>query len=577
MERKYLNQLRVKLKIPRWLVIPLATMSAAERTALGFLILALFISGTISLTNYVRAHTELIPQAGGRYQEAAVGQPRYLNPILASANDLDIDITRLVYSSLLRHTNELELTNDLATSVDVSEDQKVYTITLRRDALWHDGERVTADDVVFTFRSIQTPDYGSPLAPSFRDVTVDKVDDLTVRFTLKEPYAPFLHSHLTVGIVPEHVWSAIAPQNAPLAEQMLKPVGSGPFKFTELITRRKTGDITTLRLSRYESYYGARPYLDEIAFTFYPTHEEAVGALLAGQADGVGFVPLPLRSRVAASGRTLHRLLLPQYFGLFFNQQKNPALRESGVRAALALATDRPRLVAEALDGQGEPLHVPLPPTTAGDGSLLVVPAANREAAQQNLDESGWQDRNGDGIREKDGRPLSLTLTTTDWPEYVKTAQLIQEQWQTIGVQVDLQHLNVGTIQQTVIQPRDYEVLFFGQILTAQPDPYPFWHSTQTQSASPGLNLALLQNEAVDKLLEEARQEADTSQRHDKLRAFQDKILELAPAVILYRPYYLFATSRSIRGVSAGYADLPAGRFANIERWHVNVQRTWKK
>lgn len=575
MERKSLSELRRLVRSPRWLTALLSAMTAAERTVLGLLALALIISGATSLIRYVQRHTELIPQAGGAYREAAVGQPRYLNPILASANDLDVDITRLVYSGLFRHTNGFELTGDLASGLEASDDHKVYTVRLRDDIVWHDGERFTADDVVFTIRSIQTPDYGSPIATTFRDVTVDKVDDTTVRFTLAEPYAPFPHS-LTVGIVPEHVWSAITPQNAPLAEQMLKPVGSGPFKFAELATRRKTGDITALRLVRNERYHRTPPYLDEINFTFYPSHEEAVGALLSGKADGVGFLPLQLLARAAGAGRTVHNLLLPQYFGLFFNQQKNEALRESGVRAAFALAVDRSRIVAEALDGQGEALHVPLPPRSDAEQAALAVPAANLEVARQNLDESGWQDRDGDGVREKNDRPLALTITTTDWPEYIRTAQLIQEQWQAIGARVTLQHLNAGTIQQTVIQPRDYDVLFFGQILPAEPDPYPFWHSSQTQARSPGLNLAFFKDEAVDKLLQEARQQADPAQRQEKLREFQNRILDLNPAVILYRPYYLFATARQVRGLDAHYAALPAGRFHNIEQWHVNVQRVWK-
>lgn len=576
MERIPLSQIRNKLRAPRWLADLLSAMTATERTALGLLTLALIISGIISLTRYIQRRTELIPQAGGIYREAAVGQPRYLNPILASANDLDVDITRLVYSGLFRHTSDFALTGDLATAVETSADQKIYTIRLRDDVTWHDGERLMADDVVFTIRSIQTPDYGSPLASTFRDIVVDKVDDTTVRFTLTEPYAPFLHS-LTVGIVPQHVWAAIEPQNAPLAEQMLKPVGSGPFKFAELTTRRKTGDITALRLIRNERYYGAPPYLDEIDFTFHLSHEDALGSLTSGKADGIGFLPLQLLDRAAGSGRIVHRLLLPQYFGLFFNQQKNEALRESGVRAALALATDRPRIVAEALNGQGEPLHVPLPPRTDAEQAALAVPGLNVEAAKQNLDESGWQDRDGDGVREKNDRKLSFTVTTTDWPEYIKTAQLIQEQWQAIGAEVNLQHLNAGTIQQTVIQPRDYDVLFFGQILPAEPDPYPFWHSSQTQARSQGLNLALLKDEAVDALLKEARQQADPAVRQEKLREFQNRILDLAPAVILYRPYYLFATVRHVRGIDARYAALPAGRFHNIDQWHVNVQRVWKK
>lgn len=543
-----------------------------ERLTLGILIILLIVSGALSTINYVSSHTQLIPQTGGSYHEAAVGQPRNINPILAGANDLDVDITRLVYSGLFRFNNKLELVNDLATNVEVSEDQTTYTIHLRNDVAWHDGQPFTADDVVFTIRSIQTPDYGSPLANTFEKVDITKVDNYTVRFHLPQPYVPFLSS-LVVGITPEHVWSTIEPANASLAEQALKPIGTGPFQFTEISTRRKTGDITGLQLDRNENYYGQKPYLDSIIFTFYTSLEEATDALLSGKADGTGFLSLGLLDQVRSRTITIHQLLLPQYFAIFFNQQHNEALSEAGVRSALALATDRTKIVTDALQSQGEVLQLPIPPSTLSYSGEFPDPVVNLEAATQNLDDSGWELRD-DGFRYKEDKKLSIKITTTDWPEYIRTAEIIKEQWRQIGINVELEHLGTGIIQQTVVQPRQYEALLFGEILPAKPDPYYFWHSTQTRS--PGLNLALFKNQEVDKLLEEARKTADDNERQEKYQEFQNKILEYTPAIILYQPYYLFATTKDIRGVEARLAALPAGRFNNISDWHINVKRAWK-
>src|SRR3989344_1448486 len=362
MERKFLA-LMPTLRLPAWVERVYRAMTGLERVVLLTLVVLCLGSGVASLLGFISRNTELIAQDGGVYHEAAVGQPRNLNPILASANDLDLDMTRLIYSGLLRHSPTLGLVNDLATNAETSANQLVYTVSLRSDVTWHDGEPFTADDVVFTIRSIQTKDYGSPLFNTFQGVTVEKVDDHTVRFSLSKPYPPFLSS-LTVGIAPAHVWSQISPQNATLAEQMLKPIGTGPFKFAEIITRRKTGDITSFRLVRSDTYFRPRPHLDEIVFTFFSSHEEALQALVAGDADGVGFLPLSMLDQINSRTRTIHRLLLPQYFALFFNQQDNEVLTEAAVRAALALATNRQQIVAEALHGQGEALHLPLPPAT---------------------------------------------------------------------------------------------------------------------------------------------------------------------------------------------------------------------
>lgn len=548
-------------------------MTAREKAALTALSLIFLVSAIISLTRYTKSHTHLIPQPGGQYREASVGQPRYLNPILSSSNDLDSDITRLVYSSLFRLDHKLELQNDLAKSYEVSANQTKYTIHLREDVRWHDGEPFTADDVVFTIRSIQTPDYSSPLASSFQGVTVTKDNDYAVSFTLQQPYALFLNS-LTVGIAPQHVWEDIPPKNASLAEQILKPVGTGPMKFSEITTRRKTGDITSLQLIRNSDYYGQSPYLDDITFVFFPTHEEAVQALLTDQVEGLSFLPLRFVDRLKGrASLTAHRLLLPQYFALFFNQNKNDILADAGVRAALALATDRQAIVDDALQGQGDPLHLPIPAGVFAYHQEFGQPSPNPEAAKQNLEGAGWKDGDGDGIREKGDKRLRLALTTTDWPEYSRTAELIQKQWREVGVEVEIQSLGAGTIQQIAVRPREYEILLFGEVLPAEPDPYPFWHSTQTRS--PGLNLALFKDEAVDKLLEEARRTSNRDERRDKYLAFQEKLLELNPAIILYRPYYLFAHKSKLRGVQAENVDLPAGRFNEVESWHLKVQRVW--
>ncbi len=563
----------VRRRPPAWAASFYGAMNRTERLALAVLAIVLVASGLMSAVNYVKSHTEIIPQAGGTYREAAVGQPRNINPILASANDVDLDITRLVYSGLFRFNGRLELENDLADEVEISADNKTYTVRLREDVSWHDGKPLTADDVIFTIRSIQTPGYNSPLASTFRGVKVSKVDDQTVRFTLPQPYAPFLHS-LTVGIVPKHVWSAIEPQNASLAEQSLKPIGTGPYRFTEISTRRKTGDITNLKLVRHEGYYGQKPHLDEISFIFYPTLEEAVQAFRARKVDGISFLSLDLLNKVRGRSVNIHQLMLPQYFALFFNQQHNKALSEAGVRSALAMATDREQIVKEALASQGKPLHLPIPPSILSYQGDFSAPEVNPEAASQNLEDSGWKLAD-DGFRYKDGEKLIVKITTTDWPEYIRTAEVVKEQWRKIGVDVELEHFGAGVIQQTVVQPRNYEALLFGEILPAKPDPYPFWHSTQTRS--PGLNLSLLKNKEVDRLLEEARKTFDEDKRQEKYREFQDKILELTPAIILYQPYYLFAASDDVLGVNARQAALPAGRFNNIEQWHVNTKRVWKK
>lgn len=556
----------------RWNIL-YAHMPQKERglfLLFGFILLLAILLG---ITGYIQRHSSYLPQEGGTYSEAVVGQPRYINPILASSSDVDSDISRLVYSSLFKLDSNLSLQNDLAESYDVSSDNKTYTVHIKHNVQWSDGKPLNADDVLFTIQSIQSSAYGSPLASSFQGVQVQKIDDYTISFTLQQTtYAPFL-SNLTVGILPKHVWENIPPKNMGLAEQELKPVGSGPYKFQELVTKKKTGEATSIKLTRNTNYYSTRPYITTVVFTFFNTHEDAIAALTSGKVDGIGYLPVSLLPNIQHHpSLQIHKLLLPQYFALFFNANKNSALGDAGVRAALALATDRTAIIQDALQGEAEFMGTPVPSGNF-DFSDIKNPVFDIQKAQQNLDDAGWKLNTQDGTRSKDGKQLHVIITTTDWPEYIKTAQLIQRQWKQAGIQVDINSISTATVQQTVVGPRDYEILLYGENLAADPDPYSFWHSTQVKS--PGLNLSLLQDKDTDKYLEQARKATDTAQRQEALHAFVQRFLDINPAIILYRPYYLYVEKNNVQGMGMENGALPSDRFNDIQQWYVQTKRVW--
>jgi len=549
------------------------SLSDKERKIIVIL-LTLSITGIIwTLVIYVNSHTRLIAAEGGTYKEGVVGQPRYVTPVLAKTNDVDMSLTHLIYSGLMKVTDNGELTGDLAESVEVSPDGKVYTAHLRKNIKWHDGEPFTANDVLFTIQTIQNPDTKSPASPNFLGVTVQKVDDSTIKFNLNTPYAPFLYN-LTNGIIPEHVWSQIEPKNISLAEQNLKPIGTGPFEFKKL-KKSSLGEVREYDLKKFDNYYGQRPYIDGINFSFYDTNEELVRSFRSRKVDGMSFVPTTLIKDVAKmGGTTVYRVNIPQYFAVFFNQTRNPILADRTVRIALDLATDRDKLIKEALNGEGIRIDTPIPPGFLGYVEGLGRVEFNIDKAKQNLEEAGWKDTNNDGVREKDGKKLEFTLVTTDWPEYVKSAEILANTWKQIGVKVNLDSKTVGTVQVEAIRPREYDALLYGEVLLADPDPYPFWHSTQTRD--PGLNLALYKDRDSDKLLETARKTTDNSARRDTYRKFQEQLIEEVPSIFLYSPLYAYALHNNVHGTMLKAIPLPAYRFSTISTWYVKTKRIWK-
>lgn len=562
-------------RLPSILRSAFAALSARER-AFALLCAAAMLGGVVwGVLALVASTTSLVPAPGGTLRTGVVGQPRFVLPILAQTNDVDMDLSRLLYSGLLTITEDGALAGDLATSVDVSPDGKTYTAHLREGVRWHDGEPFTSDDVLLTVRLVQDPAVKSPLAPAFQGVDVTNIDDRTVQFTLKEPYAPFLYT-LTLGILPAHVWADVPPSGIALAEHALRPVGTGPFRFEKLKRAEFSGEIREYRLARAPSSHGSAPWLEGLVFKFFPTTDDFLRALRRGEVDGASFLPPSLVTEAERiQGVRVARLHIPQVFAVFLHQAKNLALSDPAVRRALATAVDRERLIRDALHGEGAPAVAAIPEGSIGHLPDLATIAFDPERAKQNLAEAGWTDENQDGLREKDGTPLRFTLAATDVPEYLATANLLAEQWRAIGAEVVVQPATVGTMQAEILRPRNYEALLYGQVLGADPDPYPFWHSTQTRD--PGLNLALFKDRASDRLLEQARQTTAVDERGALYRQFQERLIEEVPAIFLFSPTYAYAVPERLRGTFLGSAPLPADRFAKVSTWYLKTKRVRRR
>jgi peptide/nickel transport system substrate-binding protein len=551
-----------------------------------------------------KTHVVLQPATGGEHVEAVIGAPTYINPLFAQTNDIDQDLSRLIFSSLMRLDERGQLTGDLAQSYEIDEQQTTYTITLKPDIKWHDGESLTANDVLFTVQSIQDQSFKSPLYVTFRNVQVRKIDERTMSFTLPEPFAPFL-SVLTFGILPEHLWLEVEPSHAILAELNTKPVGSGPYKFSEL-AKNKSGNILSYTLERFKNYHATGPFIKTITLKFFSSFEEAYESLKQGNVDSIGFLPrqnLAQIQELAEQSRfQSYQFSLPQYTALFFNQDSNPVLAEANVRRALALATSKQQVISKAFSGIAHPVNAPILPGMVGYSQEIPTLLFDAALAEKILDDAGWKrvypesdddvennphvtsGSNNLGLnddareiytREKTIKSkvttLEITLTTIQQDQMIQVAETIRELWQKVGVKVNVQIVEIGKIQKEVIKPRAYELLLFGQILGRDPDPYPFWHSSQ--SNDPGLNLALYNNKKVDELLEDARRTTNEALREEKYVAFQELLVEDLPAIFLYSVEYIYIIPQKIRGIATERINHPSDRFSSAASWYIKTKK----
>lgn len=334
--------------------------------------------------------TEVVPMQGGEYVEALVGTPQYINPLLSSLSDVDSDIGRLVFSGLFRETDQQTLEYDLITNYTISDDELTYTFYLRSDVKWHDGDPLTADDVLFTIGSIQDTQYQSPLASALTGVDAEKIDDYSFSLVLPEPFAPFLSS-LTFGILPQHKWYDVPAQNFRLTELNVRPIGSGPYKFKELV-KDGNGNMKSYTLEVNTEYYDTQANIQDITFLFYPDITGAVVALQKRQVEGLAFFPQADLEPILDSNKnaSASALRIPQYTAVFFNQKQSDVLTNDTVRKALATSVDRGGVITDALNGAAEPIYSAILPGYVGHNPEVEKYEYDLIEANRLLEEDGW-------------------------------------------------------------------------------------------------------------------------------------------------------------------------------------------
>lgn len=517
--------------------------------------------------------TDAVPKKGGEYAEGIVGQPMYINPLLSQTSDADSDLERLIFNGLFKYDKEGNIVNDLAESYEISEDGKVYAVRIKKDVKWHDGESLTAEDVVFTVNVVQDPAYKSPLRQNWQGVEVTQKDSHTVEFALKNPYFGFLRT-LTVGILPKHVWENITPEKFSLADYNLRPIGSGPYQFIDF-QKDSSGNVLLYSLKSFKDYFDGQAYISKINVNFYPDDSAMIAAYNKKEIDGMGSVTPDKVDEIKSVKRTnIYEISIPRYFAVFLNETKSVPLAKENVREALAYAIDRNEIIREVLNGRGVEIYSPFLPDMKEFENEIEKYDYNPEKAGEILDENGWELGEGE-IRENGGVELEIEIFTTDWSELAQTADILAEQWKKIGVSVGVNVLAISDLQQNYIRPREYDSLLFGQALSFNPDPYFFWHSTQKKD--PGLNLALFDDENADKLLSEAREELDEGKRIEKYKEFQKILADEMPAIFLYSPYYLYPVNKKVKGIEMEGVNNPSWRFADVNKWYVKTKRVWKR
>ncbi len=518
----------------------------------------------------------MAPIPGGVYAEAVKGPVDTLNPLYATS-DAELAASHLLFSSLYGYDITGHLRADLATGTSVDATGKEYTVTLRPNAKWHDGTRVTATDVVFTVGLIKDPTTRAVtgLRSAWTNINVVAVNPYTVKFTLATVNAAFPQA-LTFAVLPQHVLGKIAAGSLRENSFSNTPVGSGPFQIKLLQLVDQAAGRKIVHMSAYPDYYRGAPKLNRFQLHVFGTNGSIMTALRTGEVSaaadiGVSDIPLVDKSHYEVLAKPVNSGV----YALLNTTQ--PILNDKKVRQALQIGTDT-TAIRHNVSTDLQPLELPfVSGQLSGDG-IPRAPVYNEVQAKAALDADGWVMGPG-GVRNKAGQALKLHVVTIKDDDFEHSLETLAGEWRKLGVDLQTDVVDPSdpaqNFAQDILQNRNYDVLIDRLTIGADPDVYAYWHSSQ---ATPlGKNYSNYSNTTSDDALTGALSRREPAIRNAKYKVFAKQWLDDAPAIGLYQSNMYYVHSKTSETITDSEKVVsPSDRFGRVIYWTVDQGIVYK-
>lgn len=499
-------------------------------------------------------------ESGGTLISAMTGEPSGLISMIAGESASSA-ISSNIFNTLLKYDKNLELEGDLVESWDISSDQKTITFKLKPNLKWADNNPLTSADVLFTWQAVIDEKTASPYASDFQLVKkAETPDPLTFTVTYEQAYAPALDSWAGLQILPKHLLQG---QDLHTSAFARNPVGSHYYKL----------DCWThganLKLSRNPNSVLGQAKIDQLITRIIPDNSAQFLELMADNIDYMGLDPIKYSRIVPARPELKQKLALYKELGnsytyMGFNLKRKP-FDDIRVRRAINYAIDKQEIIDGVYLGLGINIASPYKPGTRWSNPALSPYPYDPAKARALLKEAGFQDTDGDGILDRDGKPFSFEIVTNQNKEREKSAVLIQRRLKDIGIDVKIRAIEWASFISRFIKTGDFDAVVLGWGLGLDPDQYNIWHSSQQ---APGqFNFIGYNNPAVDKLLEQGRLELDADKRMKIYHEFARLLLEDSPIVYLSAGYGLTAIHQRVKGIDSPAP--PAGIGHNSEDWYI--------
>lgn len=500
-------------------------------------------------------------QPGGTLISAMPSDPSSMIGMVAGES-ASLAIGSYLFNSLLKYDQNLDLSGELAESWQVADDKKTITFKLKPDLQWADGKPLTSADVLFTWQLITDENTHSPYASDYQLVTKAEAPDArTFIVHYSQPFAPALESWASLQVLPKH---KLAGQDIRTTSFAQKPLGSHYYQLKEW----RHGEY--IKLEKNPKSVLGPANIDHLIERIIPDPAAQFLELMADNIDSMSMDPITyariIPSRPALQARlNQFKELGNSYTYLGFNLKRKP-FDDVRVRKAINYAIDKQEIIDGVYLGLGITIASPYKPGTRWSNPDLIPYTFDPAKAKQLLAEAGFEDTNGDGVVDRDGKKLSFEiLTNLGNKQREKTAVIIQRRLKEVGIETHIRTLEWASLLTNFIKPGDFDAVVMGWGLGLDPDQYNIWHSSQQKPGQ--FNFIGYNNPAVDKLLEQGRLEFDPEKRMQIYHEFAKVLYEDSPLVYLSAGYGLTAIHKRVQGIMNPVP--PAGVSYDSQKWYI--------
>ena len=542
-------------------------LPVVRRFVIGWLLLFVLLWGC--LVGQIRAldghFQSLQPIPGGIYTEGIVGDFTNASPLYATSQ-VDQSVSHLLFASLFKYDDSNHLVGDLASGYSVDSTGKVYTVQLKPNLIWQDGVPLTAQDVAFTYGIIQNPDALSVLNKSWQGIKVAAVNDSSVTFTLPNVLGSFPYN-MTNGIIPEHLLKSVAPgEMRSVSFNTENPVGAGPFSWHTIEVTGESPETrqSQIAMSPFNQYNGGAPKLASFVIHAFHNADQLDASFRKQELTAANFTDIP-KDTADNKAIVTNDFLLSAADMVFF-KQANPILADVAVRKALVQSVNVDAII-DNLGYATRPVRGPFLLGQLGYDKTQTQPAFDTAVAAAKLDAACWTPR-GDGIRTKAGKPLQFTLYAQNMSESRLVSDQLVRAWRSIGVKVTVRLQSSEDLQRS-IAGREYDALLYGISIGTDPDVFVYWHSSQYDVRSSGLNFAGYKSKAADVSLEAGRTRIEPDLRVVKYKPFLQAWQQDTPALGLYQPRFDYLTHGTVYGLKTHTLNSNIDRFSNVQNWEI--------